>query len=269
MAIDEKEMAGRVFPVAGCENFRELGGYPAGNGKKVKHGIFYRTGALAPLAGREKELEQLGLRSVLDLRSKMERDEEPDPIVPGARYYPISALKAMDEQDVSFDLSALASQGAAFLKTAADFVEEGYHQMPFDNEAYRALFHLLQNGETPLLFHCTAGKDRTGVAAALILLALGASEETVMEDYLYTNVCRKNAALDMAEKYGSMLVKAQPEANPAEVFRLIAGVQKSSLQAALDEILKRYGSYEKYFLKEYGLDEAALAALRGKYLEDA
>lgn len=261
-------MDSRVLHVPGCENFRELGGYPAAEGKRVKYGVFYRTGALYPLTGREKELEKLHLRSVLDLRSKMEREQQPDPALPGAEYYAVSALKAMDEQDMSFDLSELSSQGAAFLKTAGNFVEAGYHQMPFDNEAYRLLFYLMKENKTPVLFHCTAGKDRTGIAAALILLALGATEETVMEDYLYTNVCRKNAAADMIEKYGPLLRRVQPDTDPAQIFGMIAGVREGSLRASLDAIKERYGSYETYFLKEYELDAEGLARLRRLYLEE-
>ena len=108
------------------------------------------------------------------------------------------------------------------------------------------------------------GKDRTGIAAALILLALGASRETVTEDYLLTNSCRPRDAARLRARMAEQLA-ADPGFEP--LIQVISGVRKENLDAALDAILARCGSFEGYFADEYGLDAAALEKLRAACLE--
>ena len=133
-----------------------------------------------------------------------------------------------------------------------------YKQMPFGNPAYHELFRLLEEHRVPLLFHCTCGKDRTGIAAMLVLLALGVSREDAIADYMLTNVYRK-AIIDkfMQDK-------------PADQYDLllpVEGVSKSMGAGSIDVLLEKYPSYEAYFEAEYGLTTARLAALRDFYLE--
>ena len=133
-----------------------------------------------------------------------------------------------------------------------------YKQMPFGNPAYHELFRLLEEHRVPLLFHCTCGKDRTGIAAMLVLLALGVSREDAIADYMLTNVYRK-AIIDkfMQDK-------------PADQYDLllpVEGVSESMGAGSIDVLLEKYPSYEAYFEAEYGLTTARLAALRDFYLE--
>ena len=133
-----------------------------------------------------------------------------------------------------------------------------YKQMPFGNPAYHELFRLLEEHRVPLLFHCTCGKDRTGIAAMLVLLALGVSREDAIADYMLTNVYRK-AIIDkfMQDK-------------PADQYDLllpVEGVSESMGAGSIDVLLEKYPSYEAYFDAEYGLTTARLAALRDFYLE--
>ena len=136
--------------------------------------------------------------------------------------------------------------------------------MPFDNPAYKALFAAILADETPVFFHCTAGKDRTGVAAALILRALGVSREDILADYLWTNEYRARSSASFCKTLEQMGVPAE---KAAEVARVGCCVRRESLESALDIIDARYPRFEDYLAEQLGVDAAALASLRERYLE--
>ena len=133
-----------------------------------------------------------------------------------------------------------------------------YRQMLTGNKAFKELFRALEAGETPILFHCTSGKDRTGVAAMLILLALGVSRADALADYMLTNVYRR----EIIERF-----LADKPAAERDLLLPVEGVSEPMGAGAIDEILRRYPSYEAYFADEFGLDAARLKALRDFYLE--
>ncbi len=125
--------------------------------------------------------------------------KEPDYVPDGARLVQICGLCAEDGHEISFAPDDIAALMKGYEESAdgSTFVQAMYERMLFGNKAFKELFRALEAGETPILFHCSAGKDRTGVAAMLILLALGASDETICADYERTNLCRK-AEIDAA-----------------------------------------------------------------------
>ena len=226
-------------------NFRELGGYKTKDGRTVKKGLLYRSAALGSMNERElKALEKMGIRSILDFRSRLEEAAFPDPPVPGATNYHISAMRDNDGNDVDYSPSAILLAAA--------------------KEPYQKMFELMLNEKTPLLFHCTQGKDRTGAAAILILLALGVDEETILDDYVLTNKYRR-LLIDKAMKKHRILTKISKNAH---TFMLIhEGVDRSFGEAAIRSIKERYPDYETFFRKEYGLTADDLARLRDLYLE--
>lgn len=250
---------GTPLPFEGADNFRELGGYAVQDGRRVRRGLIWRSGAPGKLVSEadRHRFDQLGIRCIFDFRSHSERDHLPDPPLPGVRLYAISAI--LDEQgnEVDFDPRSLAATGE---KATRLYLEEGipqiYRRLPFGNPAYRALFAHLLAGDAPLLFHCTAGKDRTGVAAALILLALGADKETVRRDYLLTNRWRADTIADAQAR----------EPARAEVLGQLLSVRLADLDASLEAVERAYPSWEAYFAGELGLDAVALERLRGLYL---
>ena len=143
-------------------NFRELGGYPAGDGRRVRWGRFYRSARLGTISPEEKQrFAQLGIRVVLDLRSDSEIAQMPDPVFEGSEQKVISALFQKNKQQVNLDPGVLFTfSPEEMLKDDAEFTER-YRQMPFDNEAYQYLFDKLEKGEA-LSLHGGQGPHRCG-----------------------------------------------------------------------------------------------------------
>ena len=261
----EHPAPGTQLPFAGGNNFRELGGYHADEGKTVKWGQIYRgfpTGRLTTEADRAR-LDGLGLRLILDLRSGAEAAKLPDYVPDGARLVQICGLRDATGQEIDFspnDIQRLVQSVPA----GTNLTQLMYRRMLTGNKAFKELFRALEAGETPILFHCTSGKDRTGVAAMLILLALGASDETICADYARTNLCRaaeiEKAMADHA---------AEIAADPAQRMRwqTSAGVDPETAPFVLRTIRQDYGSAESYLEAEYGLTPARLMRLRRMYLE--
>ena len=265
-AAPQHPAPGTQLPFAGGNNFRELGGYEADEGKHVKWGQIYRgipTGLLTGAADR-KLLDSLGLRLILDLRSESEAAEQPDYVPDGARLVRICGLCHPDGSEISFSPGDIEKLLKGKKDEEHNLADAMYEQMLFRNKAYKELFRALEAGETPILFHCSGGKDRTGVAAMLILLALGASDETICQDFVRTNVCRR-PELEKIWAAHAEEIEAHPEQK--QFYQGIAGVHPESAPFVLDTIRKEYGTTDAYLEAEYGLTPARLMRLRRMYLE--
>ncbi len=256
---------GTQLAFAGGNNFRELGGYPADEGKHVRWGQIYRgipTGKLTGEADR-RLLDSLGLRLILDLRSSGEAKKEPDYVPDGARLVQICGLCAEDGAEIAFapgDIEKLMQTA----EEGESISQRLYRRMLTGNKAFKELFRALEAGETPILFHCSAGKDRTGVAAMLILLALGASDEVICADFEQTNACRK-AEIDAVLAEHAAEIAADPACRMR--YYAMAGVDPAAAPFVLDTIRRKFGSAENYLETEYGLTPARLMRLRRMYLE--
>ena len=256
---------GTQLAFAGGNNFRELGGYLADEGKHVRWGQIYRgipTGKLTGEADR-RLLDSLGLRLILDLRSSGEAKKEPDYVPDGARLVQICGLCAEDGAEIAFapgDIEKLMQTA----EEGESISQRLYRRMLTGNKAFKELFRALEAGETPILFHCSAGKDRTGVAAMLILLALGASDEVICADFEQTNACRK-AEIDAVLAEHAAEIAADPACRMR--YYAMAGVDPAAAPFVLDTIRREFGSAENYLETEYGLTPARLMRLRRMYLE--
>ena len=244
-------------------NFRELGGIRTEDGRTVKHGCFYRSGALGYMDDDElTEVASCNIRHIMDFRSSFEKDRLPDPSLPGAEYHHMNAMSLPDGTEV--DLSPKGIGAGMFTKENGDrFMEHFYGTLPF-SPAYREMFDFIKRDEVPVLFHCTAGKDRTGIGAVLILLVLGCSEETAIEDYLKTNDFRAESIERLLGQYSEYIDK-DPELK--EAMTAIAGVSRSSAEYSLQKILEKYETYEDYFREVLGLGSEEIRELRRKYTE--
>ena len=266
---------GAEIKFEGANNFRELGGYRAADGRQVKYGLLYRGGNLDLLKSEadHARLASLGLREILDLRSAGESAAHPDPAVPGAHYQRVCGMRNADGTEMDFSgqgIERLRQEKEAFERSVGRPVHDFewfsalYREMPFRNPAYHALFALLEGRRVPVLFHCSGGKDRTGVAAMLILLALGASDKTIAEDFEKTNIWRRPELEAVWAEHAEEIA-----ADPArkDFYLGVFGVHPESAPFVLSIIRERYGSADAYLEAEYGLTPARLMRLRRMYLE--
>lgn len=246
----------RVLPLEGGRNFRDLGGYRTVDGRHVRWGRLYRSGAMAGLtAGDYAYLDRLGIRSVCDLRTADERKAEPT-VWGGARkpdYWTSDLLTPRG------DLGKVLAPGSHPTPEAVREAMKGlYRALPESHAAaFREIFRRLDAGEVPLAFNCTAGKDRTGAAAALILSALRVPRATIVEDY---------AMSDKVVDYRKVFAdKASPLSRlPPELAEPLLRSDPAYIAAMLDSIDARWGSVDAYLLKELGVDKRQLARMRAR-----
>ena len=253
----------RRLPVEGAANLRDLGGYVARDGRALRWGVLYRSDALADLSDDDVAyLERLGLRRVVDFRSEGERERDPDRLPPGALpvLQPIVG-EGLDPRELQDQLLS----GETTAEGAAAWLVEGNRAFVtgFDGVYARFLRDLAEPGSLPTLFHCTAGKDRAGYAAALVLMALDVPRDAILRDYLLTNdyTREKTEALLRLIRVVSLF-----RTHPDDV-RPLFEARESYLGAAFDTIDAEYGSTDAYLRDGLGVDEALRARLRASLLE--
>lgn len=248
-------------------NFRELGGYRSSDGRHIKDGILFRSGAPGYMNEEErKHFEELGVKVIIDFRSLEESKEVPDPDFPNTTYIHMPAMKNPEGEDIDFSPAHIFKllPKTPTKNIARGAIDRFYDLLIFHNSAYKEMFNLLLEEQVPMLFHCTAGKDRTGVAAILIMLALGVSEETIEKDYLLTNKYRSAKIKEVLDHYRlihhfSKTLKI--------ILTFSQGVLPHGCQYVFDRIKEKYDSYDDYFLNEYGLTKEDLDRLKDLCLE--
>ena len=248
-------------------NIRDLGGLQAGDGRYVRKGLLYRSSALYFFDKEELEpVQALGIRMILDFRAESGARKRPDPPLAGAVYYNKCAgfQNMIEDLNSPADLASLIFDEDQKGNTIDVLVSSYMASLAFSNESYQFMFDSLLSGTAPLLFHCSNGKDRTGVAAMLILLALGVPEETVKADYMRSNVTRRAEIEALMEKYKFLTDSLD---NARSFLTMVGGVLPQSADMMMSEILEKYGTYENYMEQEYGFDEEKLTKLRDMYLE--
>lgn len=245
----------RVLPLQGGRNFRDLGGYRTADGRMVKWGLLYRSGQMHDLTPADYTyLQKLGIRTVCDFRDTRERTNEPT-------LWPAGQKPKVLSDDYALDMSAMKLPGDPATWTHEQVVTAMTATYPrlLDqfNGQYRRMFAELLAGDVPLAFHCTAGKDRTGVAAALLLTALGVPRATIVEDYLLSN---QHMAPPPAHPT-DFWAKLSPEA-----ARTFAGVDRRYIDAVFAMTDRHPGGTMGYLKNELGLGPSQIAKLRTLYL---
>ena len=257
-SIDER----RIIPLEGGRNFRDLGGYPTHDGRSVKWGKLFRSGSMSSLTPADYDrLSKLSIKTICDLRTIDERQVEPN------KWYQVANITywARDYGDSFGELRKLMASALSTPEAARVAMIDGYRQLPFEQApTYKELFSRLAAGEVPLVFNCSAGKDRAGTAAALILSALGVPRETVVEDYLLTDqiVDFESVFVERAHKRNSSLMNQSPE-----IVATILRSDATYLHAALDAVDKKHGSVAAYLQDVLGITEIELSAIRQSLLE--
>jgi protein-tyrosine phosphatase len=241
----------RHFNLAGASNFRDLGGYPGRDGRLTRWRMLFRSNHLGLLTDDDiAVLRELGLKSAFDLRGVEER-------LPTMCRHEGITVHSLPIEPVTMAVlreRLAAGKGLSGADTA-EIMRESYRNYVRHNTAsYRTLFTHLLDDSAPLVIHCTAGKDRTGFAAALILKSLGVSDDLVVEDYLLTNKFYRRGEAGLSNEL------------PEAVREVLGSVEASFLRASLDTIRADYGDLESYFEAGLGLGSRERAALVRRYL---
>ncbi len=273
--VDERDgslarVAERLLPLQRGSNFRDVGGYPAAGGKHIRWGMIYRTGATPLLTDQDfRYLARLGIGSDIDLRSTEERQIAPDrlPARTGARYfakdYPGSEVfssAATNRPAGSGDASPVDLYRTWLISLAPQF---------------RDIFQQLLRRDGAVSYHCSAGQDRSGVATALVLSALGVPREVILADYHLSTQDRRPEnempRIDPSRYPGNVVAayyaKAQSAGAPTKPRPLYDSSGVALLQHTFDEIDTHWGSVDTYLDQELGVDARDIARLRAAYLE--
>jgi len=268
--------ASRMIPMEGVLNVRELGGLPLKNNRMVRHGSLIRTGRLSDMTEEDKViLAQWNLTKIIDMRNNQEVFEHPDPEMPGVEWIQLSifpggaaGISREDNGETLMDKAVRLSEMYAGGK-ARKLLQTMYPRMvgeEFCVVQIRRFFELLVEHEKgAVAWHCTSGKDRTGLTCALLLYVLGAEKETILEDYLYTNeqiADYRNALLDGLRERGIEEEKIQ------QIYYL-ESVDASYLESCMEVIAEKYGSLDLFLEEQLGITESVRATLIQKYTAEA
>ncbi len=242
----------------GIENARDLGGLCRADGARIKPGLLFRTGRLEHATdGDIARLAGAGVRTIIDLRDPGERLRAPDRMVPGAENLSLPALP-----DLSGVMKPMDDGGFSAQRVHDDFIQIYRYLATSDAsiEAYKRFFAvLLASGGAPVLWHCTQGKDRTGVAALLLLTALGIDGETIEREYLLTN---EYAAEQLA---GFERMENPPF--PLDVAREVFTVYADNLRLYTRCVQVEYGTVLNYLELALDVGPAEIETLERYYLE--
>lgn len=248
-------------PVLGTvNNFRDVAGaddslaYQTASGQKLRRGLFYRSNALTPSAADLATLNTLGIKTVYDLRTPAEITASPDTLPTGANY-------------VQINIIGTSSASVPTLNSAADAIammqlaEQQFVTDAGERSRLGQLFTDLANGANAQLYHCTAGKDRTGWVTAVLLSLVGVPQSVVVQDYLLTNIYSAASIQATYDAYVTKYGKAY-----ADVLYPVLGVQQSFLTAGFDQVATSYGSMGNYITTGLGLSASTQALLTAKLL---
>jgi protein-tyrosine phosphatase len=256
----------RRLPLEGIENFRDFGGYETMDGRKLKTGNLYRSASHGRATDADLEtVERLDLALVVDLRRASERQRDPSRRPASFRGLVIEN-DIGDEEEDSWMVHVRDSDLTA--ESFRNYLLGYYRAAPFEErhqDLFSSYFRALPETTGPVLVHCAAGKDRTGILVALTHHIAGVHPDTVIEDYLLTNNPQRLAARM------PMIAKAMEEiagrAPSEEVMQVALGVDVDYLRTAFDAITREYGGLDPYLEQALGVDAALREAVRERLLE--
>ncbi|MGX7245384.1 tyrosine-protein phosphatase [Enterococcus quebecensis] len=248
-------------------NFRDIGGIKNKEGKQIKKDVFLRSGELSSLTKEDENRLETTYRlgKIIDLRSEAEVEERPDMSVPKTEYIHIDILE--DIQDEGASIGDFVKIGSP--EKSASYMKKLYEDIALNStsqKGYNQFFEeilALQKQES-ILFHCFAGKDRTGIAAVLILETLGVPKEAIYKDYLLTNDLRKKENAMILEQ----AKKAELEEANLEALHVALNVDSSYLDNFYETVQKNYGDVDTYLRQAIGIDKGTKETLNHRFVLD-
>ena len=246
----------REVALEGAVNFRDLGGYTTTDYRRIAMRRLYRAGDISQLTDADmEELKRRKIYTVVDFRGEGESVAAPDRLLPGTDYLSIP----MGSGHVA-DLATFVKKYAS----GSDAMVAYYSDVSAFTEKYRPFFRklLMLPDTSAMVFHCSAGKDRTGIAAALLLYAFDVPMETILADYAATNLHRRNEnekMIDCLANEHGVDRKTAIEIMDANPFYL---------ESTFNALKRQYGSVDSFLYKELGMTEAAKLRLREKFLNN-
>jgi len=261
----QQREAHRLLNFEGISNFRDLGGYPTTDGRQVKWGVLYRAATLAESSRADLVgLQQLNLATLIDFRSAAEKKEEPNHL-PNPTGFTVVDIPTLDDGNKAMvgEITARIESGNfdGFDPNALMLEANRQFASTFTPQFRQFVHTVLQADGAPIAWHCSAGKDRTGFAAAILLRILGVPQDVVMQDYMASS----QHALE-SRKSQLLLLRVFKGEEAADKLAVLMGVEEAWLAAAFAEIDATWGSFDNYVRDGLGLTEADVTQLKAALL---
>ena len=242
-------------------NFRFLGGIKNENGRILKDSIFFRSANLHQLKKKSfRQFSDLGIRKIIDLRTNSEIEKKPDVLPNSMEFMQLAAFE--DREDQMTQAKKLVLQGKVNAKDAEERMLDFYRDYPIEHpNIIKEIIRQILDADPPVLYHCTAGKDRTGMVSMLILTILKFDKETILEEYIQSNNQRKKTIekrLNLAQSLHFLYPKMD-----IRVLEELSWVKKEFLDTAYNSIEQKYGSMDNYIHQVLEISEEQ----RQKYIE--
>jgi len=272
------EVSIRHLALEGTPNFRDLGGYETTDGHFVRWGMIYRSSVLSELSPADMNyLKQTGIRMVVDFRSQRENAIAPEVWIPGVEVDRINLAIGGNGNGGGNTNTRSDSNGGSSVQSLAAANPSAEQMGERQTEMYRRLVvsgapqfaklfeELLQSDHLPAVYHCTGGRDRTGMFSALLLLTLGVPEKTVLDDYaLTTDYLLNSSAVKVISETGGLgdeLTKLTPEQ-----LDMVIRTKPEYMAGALRTIDEKYGSFDNYRRQELHVSDKDMQELRDRLL---
>ena len=266
------------YPMRNIENFRDLGGIKTKDGKRVKQGKLFRCADLSSAAPEDIEkIKELGIDTIVDFRSTAETLVRKDPEIEGVKYNHINLFKERldgverNNKEERF-YEWMVEQSYDYPNKFADQMVKNYSTMISEDypvEGYRRFFRiLLDDNSDKILWHCSAGKDRTGIAAILLLEALDGDKEMIYENYLETNLHLERSLSEVFEIVKSLAGDHKEYEKIRESFATAMSASTAFIDTCYQTMNEKAGSPQAYLEKYFNIDKEAKEKLKKKYCED-
>lgn len=262
-------MQNRLLQFENIRNFRDFGGYETQCGGRLREQFLYRAAHQSDCSDMDiQKLNRLGIKVIIDLRRRQEQEKQPRNWPETAQSSVIELVECQLDEDGDAPHIAYLKQKNLSASSAEKFMQALYREIVLEPEHQRLFAHAitaLATEKAPILIHCTAGKDRTGILCALILLLCGVARERVFEDYLLTH--RANNLDQLLPQFLPQLKSfLGVEEIDEDALVPLFGVDPSFLEHAMEEIYEQYQSMEHYAHKALNIDSKLIAAMKDRLI---